>query len=151
MDQKCLCLSCLTLVDLLKDSSTSNTRTKHRLSNPITHFVFNCCLLVLIQMHFNQLRTIQLNTNTFANNLSWEDQIVEDVVVDSGQCTATWSLLFVWVWTSTLRFRQDFTLCAENDMTTSKFLFQFTNQASLDLLESLLLGDWNVDNDSLRN
>jgi hypothetical protein len=115
-----------------------------------THFVFNCCLLVLVQMHFDQLRTIQLHTDTFAYNLSWEDEIVEDVIVHSGECTATWALLFVGVWASALWLGQNFTLGAENNMTSGEFLLQFTDQAGLDLLESLLLGGWNVNDDSLQ-
>jgi hypothetical protein len=116
-----------------------------------THFVFNRCLLVLIQMHFDQLRTIQLNTDTFANNLSWEDEIVEDVVIHGGQCTATWALLFVGVWASALWLRQNFAFSTEDDMTSGEFLLQFTHQAGLDLLESLLLGDWNVNDDCLKS
>jgi hypothetical protein len=115
----------------------------------ITHFVFNCCLLVLIQMHLHQLRAIQFNTNAFANDLSWEDEIFEDAVVNSGQGTASWTLLFVGVWTTAFWLGQNSTFSAENNMTAGEFLLQFTQQTSLDFLESLLLGDWNVNDDSL--
>jgi hypothetical protein len=101
-------------------------------------------------MHLDQLGTVQLHANTLANNLSGKDEIVEDVVVDSGQCTATWALLFVWVGASATWLGQDLTLGAEHNMTAGEFLLQFTHQTGLDLLEGLLFGNWNVDNDSLK-
>lgn len=100
-------------------------------------------------MHLDQLRSVQLNTNALSNNLRWEDKVVEDVIVDSGQGTATGALLFVWVWATTTRLGKDLALSTEHNVTAGELLLQFANQASLDLLESLLLGDWNVDNDSL--
>lgn len=101
-------------------------------------------------MHFDQLRTVQLDTDALSNNLSWEDEIVKNAVVDSGQGAATWALLLVWVGASALRLGQDLAFGAENNMTSRELLLQLTNQASLDLLESLLLGDWNVNDDGLK-
>lgn len=112
--------------------------------------MFNGGLLVLVQMHFDQLRAVQLDANALSDNLSWEDKIVKNAVVDSGQGAATWALLLVWVGASALWLRQDPAFGAENDVTSGELLLQLTNQASLDLLESLLLGDWNVDNDGLK-
>lgn len=86
----------MTLVEQLKGVSTSNTRTIKYLK-PSTYFVFNCCLLVLVQMHFDQLRTIQFHTDALSNDLCWENEIIEDVIIDGCKCTTAWTLLFVWV------------------------------------------------------
>lgn len=101
-------------------------------------------------MHFDQLRTVQLDADALANDLSWEDEIVKNAIVDSSQGAATWALLLVWVGASALRLGQDLAFGTENDMTSGELLLQLTNQASLDLLESLLLGDWNVNDDGLK-
>ena len=116
-----------------------------------TYFVFDSCLLILIQMHLNQLRTIQLHTNALANNFSWEDEIVQDVVIDSCQSAATWALLFVWVRTTTTRFGQNFTFSAEHDMLAREFLLQLTHKTGLNLLERLLFWNWDVDDDGLKD
>lgn len=102
-------------------------------------------------MHFNQLRTIQFHTNALAHNLSWEDEIVEDVVVDSGQGATAWTLLFVGIGATTTGLGQNFTFGAEDDVTAGELLLQFAHQTSLDLLEGLLFGNWNVNDDSLKS
>lgn len=146
-------MSCLTLVGLLKESPTSNTKTKIYCHHwkVFTYFVFDCCLLILIQVNLNQLGTIQFHTDALANNLSWEDEIVENCIVDSSQSTATWSLLFVGIWAAALWLGQDPTLGTEDNVTSREFLLQFTNQTDLDLLERSLLWNGNVDNDSLKD
>lgn len=101
-------------------------------------------------MHFDQLRTVQLDADALSDNLSWEDKIVKNAVINSGQGAATWALLLVWVGASALWLGQDLAFGAENNMTSGELLLQLTNQASLDLLESLLLGDWNVNDDGLK-
>lgn len=113
--------------------------------------MFDGRLLVLVQVHLNQLGSVQLHADTLANNLSGKDEIVEDVVVNSGQCTATWALLFVWVWATTTWLGQDLTLSAEDNVTSGEFLLQFTHQTSLNLLEGFLFWDWNVNDDSLKD
>lgn len=129
---------------------TLSILTNFSTSATVTHFVFNGGLLVLVQMHFDQLRAVQLDADALSDNLSWEDKIVKNAVVDSGQGAATWALLLVWVGASALWLGQDLAFGAEHDVTSGEFLLQLTNQASLDLLESLLLGYWNVDNDGLK-
>lgn len=108
------------------------------------------CLLVLIQMHLDQLRSVQLDTNTLSNDFCWKDEVIEDVIVNSGQGTATWTLLFVWVWATATWFRENLALSTEHNMTAGEFLLQFTNQTGLYLLESLLLWNWNVNDDCLK-
>lgn len=113
--------------------------------------MFNCCLLVLVQVNFDQLGTVQFHTNALSNNLSWEDKIVEDCIVDSGQSAASWSLLFVGVGASTLWLGQNSAFGTEHDVTAREFLLQFAHQSGLNLLEGSLLWNWNVDNDSLKD
>ena len=52
------------------------------------HFVFNVRLLVLVQMNFNKTRAIQTNANSLSDNFSREDQVLQDVVMNSSQSTA---------------------------------------------------------------
>lgn len=111
--------------------------------------MFDGGLLVLVQVNLDQLRTVQLDADTFANDFSWEYQIFQHGIEHSGQCSGTWTLLFQWVACVTLWFWQNFSLSNENNMLSGEFLLQFTNQTGLDLLESLLLWNWNVDNDGL--
>lgn len=111
--------------------------------------MFDGCLLVLVQVHLNQLGSVQLHADALANNLSGKDEIVEDVVVHGSQSAAARTLLFVGVWATATWLGQDLTLSAEDDVTSGEFLLQFTDQASLDLLEGLLFWDWNVDDDRL--
>lgn len=141
----------------IENAATSNTKTQSfaleifaTSHSCYTHFVFNGGLLVLVQMHFDQLSTIQLHADTFADNFSWEHKIVEDGIVHSGQGTATWTLLLVGVWATALRLGKDLAFGAEHDVTAREFLLQLANQTRLDLLESLLLGNWNVNDDCLK-
>lgn len=115
-----------------------------------TYFVFNGGLLVLVQVHLNQLRAIQLDADALANDFSWEDQIFQDGIVDSGQSAGTWTLLLQWISSLTGGLGQNLTFANNNDMFTREFLLQFTNQNDLDLLENLLLGNGNIDDDSLK-
>lgn len=50
-------------------------------------------LLLLIQNHLQNLATIFLGAKSLADNLNWVDEIGEDGVVDSGQCSGAGSLL----------------------------------------------------------
>lgn len=112
--------------------------------------MFNGGLLVLVQVHLNQLRAIQLDADALANDFSWEDQIFQDGIVDSGQSAGTWTLLLQWISSLTGGLGQNLTFANNNDMFTREFLLQFTNQNDLDLLENLLLGNGNIDDDSLK-
>lgn len=61
------------------------------------NLVLNCGLLIFVQMHLDQLGTIELNANAFADNLSGEYQILKDGIIHSSQSAGAWALLFVWV------------------------------------------------------
>ena len=56
--------------------------------SPIIYLVFNIILLALVQVDLDDFRTIQLDSHTFANNLSREAQVLQDTVVNWSQSTA---------------------------------------------------------------
>lgn len=114
-----------------------------------THLVLNRCLLVFIQMHFDHLRSVQHHTNALADNFRWEDEIVEHVFVDSCQRAAAWALLFIHVGAAAKWLGQDLAFSTEHKVTTGELLLQLTHQANLNLLERLLLRNWDEDDDSL--
>lgn len=112
--------------------------------------MFNGGLLILIQMNLDQLGTIQLDANALANDFSWEDQIFQNVVVDSGQSAGTWTLLLQWISGLACGLGQDFTFANDDNVLAREFLLQFTNQNDLDFLESFLCWNWNINDDSLK-
>lgn len=115
-----------------------------------TYLVFNGGLLVLVQVHLDQLRSVQLDAHTLADDFSREDQILQDGIVDGGQSAGSWTLLLVGVTAAALGLGQDTTLADEHDVLAGELLLQLTDQPGLDLLEGLLLGHRDVDHDSLK-
>lgn len=113
--------------------------------------MFDGGLLVLVQVNLDQLRAVELDADTLANNFSGEHQIIEDGIVHGGQGTAAWALLFVRIGTATAWLGHNLTFANEDYVLAGEFLFQFAHQAGLDLLERLLLGNRNVDDNSLKS
>lgn len=112
--------------------------------------MFNGGLLVLVQMNLDQLRAVQLDAHPLADDLSREDQILQNGIVHGSQGAGSWALLLVGVTTTALGLGQDTTLANEHDMFAGEFLLQLTHKTGLDLLEGLLLGYRDVDHDSLK-
>lgn len=52
------------------------------------YLVFNICLLVLVQMNLDKLRSIELHPDALANNFCREHQILKDRIVDSSEGSA---------------------------------------------------------------
>ena len=50
--------------------------------------MFHSGLLGFVQVHLDQARSVQLHSDSFANKFSWENQILQDVVVHGSQGTA---------------------------------------------------------------
>ena len=50
--------------------------------------MFYCGLLVLVEVHLDEARPVQLDADTLTHDLSGEAQILEDSVVHSCQGTA---------------------------------------------------------------
>lgn len=112
-------------------------------------FVFDGRLLVLVEMHLDQLRAVQLDANALANNLGGEHQILEDGVVDRGQRSRTWSLLLQRVACVARRLGQNLAFANEHNVLAGEFLLELAHQTGLDLLEGLLLGHRHIDDDGL--
>lgn len=111
--------------------------------------MFNCGLLILVQVNLNKLGTVQLDADTLSNDLGREHQIFQNGIVHRGEGSRTWSLLLQRVAGVTRWLRQDFTFTYEDNMLAREFLLQLTDQTNLDLLESPLLWHWDVDDNSL--
>lgn len=82
----------------------------------ITHFVFDGGLLVLVQVHLNQLGAVELDTDTLANDFSREDEILQDGIVDSGQSAGAWTLLFQRIARLARRLGQNLALTDDNNV-----------------------------------
>lgn len=72
-----------------------NTTTSQLLINLAISIksMIHTTLLLLIQDDLQNFATIFLGPKSLADNLNWVDQISEDGVVDSGQCSGTRTLL----------------------------------------------------------
>lgn len=106
-------------------------------SETLVHFrvgieaVVNTTTLLLIKHDLQQLLAILLGAQTLANNLNWVDEIGEDGIVDSSECSRTWSLLLLqvagavgalWSWEDTARGDDE-------DVTIGELLLEFAGQA----------------------
>lgn len=120
----------------------------HPPSSP-THFVLDGGLLVLVQVHLDQLLAVELDTDALADDLRGEHQVLEDGVVHGGQGSGAGPLLLQRVPRLALGLGQDLALADEHDLLAAELLLQLTHDADLDLLEGLLLGHGHVDDDRL--
>lgn len=111
--------------------------------------MFNGGLLVLVQVHLDQLLAVQLDADALADDLRGEHEILEDGVVHRGQGSGAWPLLFQRVPRLALGLRQDLALADEHDLLAAELLLQLTDHTDLDLLEGLLLRHRHVDDDGL--
>lgn len=111
--------------------------------------MFDGGLLVLVQMHLNQLGAVELDTDTLANDFSREDKILQDGIVDSGQSAGAWTLLFQRIARLAGWLGQNLALTDDNNVLARELLLQFAHQNDLDLLEHLLLWNGHVDDDGL--
>ena len=59
--------------------------------------MLNLCLLADVQVDLDVPAAVQLDVDSLANDLRWEDQVLQDVVVDHGQCSAARALLLALV------------------------------------------------------
>ena len=85
-----LVLGGTTLRELKSNTTTCESSVDFRVG---IESVINTSLLLLVQNNLENLATVLLGAETLANNLNWEDEIGEDGVVDSSECSGTGSLL----------------------------------------------------------
>merc|ERR1712083_13592 len=110
------------------------------------HLVLNVGLLVLIQMTFEQTSSIQLDPDSFPDNLSGINEIIQNAVVDSLQGAGPGSLLLQLVCLP-CGLGQDGSLSDEHNMLATELLIQLTDQPCLNLPESFQLRNWHEDHD----
>jgi hypothetical protein len=109
--------------------------------------VVNGLSILGVQHDLLDLVTTNQVSDSLTNDLSWEDQILQDLVVNGSQSSGSWSLLSLsgtttWLW-------QDSSLSQEDNVTVSKLLLELTGQLGLNLVESSESWDWNEDSNSL--
>lgn len=99
-----------------------------------------------VQQDLLDLVTTNQVSDSLTNDFSWENQIFQDLIVNSSQGSGSWSLLSLsgfsrWLW-------QDSSFSQEDDMTVLELLFQFSGQLDLDLVVGSQRWDWNKDSQS---
>src|SRR3989338_2475284 len=112
------------------------------------NFVFNRALISLVEVNFEQTRSIETDTDALSNDFSRVYKIFENGFVNSSHGTATRALLeadFV----VTCGFRENATLGNDNNVLTAEFLFQIHHQDVLDFVESSKLDERNKDDNNL--
>lgn len=67
----------------------------------VAYLVFNIGLLVLIQMNFNQVRSIQSHSSSLAYNLRRIAQILQYCIVDSSQSSAVKIEIYIYLYLTT--------------------------------------------------
>ena len=94
--------------------------------------VFDVGLLGLVQVDLEQAGTIQTDPDSLANNLSWVDKVIQDVVVDSLQSSGSWSLLLQLVCLP-CRLGKNSPLGNEDHMLAAELLLELSNQPKIKL------------------
>lgn len=127
----------------------NNLLTSQLVVNSLERFQLVVDLLNVLRVQQDLLDLVTTNqvSNSLTNNFSWENQVFQDLVVDSRQSSGSWSLLSLsrlsgWLW-------QDSSFSQEDDVTVWELLFQFTGQLGLDLVVTSQRWDWNEDGQSL--
>lgn len=100
-----------------------------------------------VQQDLLDLVTTDQVSDSLANDFGWENQVFQDLVVDSSQSSGSWSLLKLsrssgWLW-------QDSSFGQEDDVTVWELLFQLTGQLDLDLVVGSQRWNWDKDGNSL--
>lgn len=101
-------------------------------------------------MNFDQLRSVQLDANTFPNDLGGIHEIFQYRVIHSRQRTRTRTLLLVFRARLTRRLRKDLALAYEYYVLTGELLLQLAHQTRLNFLERFQFRHRNVDDNRLQ-
>lgn len=109
--------------------------------------VVNVLDILGVQQDLLDLVATNQVSDSLTDNFGWENQVFQDLVMNSGQSSRSWSLLGLsrssgWLW-------QDSSFSQEDNMTVLEFLFQFSGQLNLNLVVSSQRWDWNKDSQSL--
>ena len=110
-------------------------------------FVVDLLNVLRVQQDLLDLVTTNQVSDSLTNDFSWENQVFQDLVVNSRQGSGSWSLLSLsrlsgWLW-------QDSSFSQEDDVTVWELLFQFTGQLGLNLVVTRQRWDWDKDSQGL--
>ena len=132
----------LSLLRLLCRELEGDVLTSQLLIHPSKRFqlVLRLRLLRRIQLHLQQLRTIQSVSLSLSHNLSRVHQILEQTRVHGGQRSRTRSRSRK----VCSRHRANSSVTDENNVLVRELLFQLSHQSLLDLMERLQVPVWNV-------
>jgi len=97
--------------------------------------VLHSGLLILVQVDFVEARTVELDANALAHDLSGVDEVIQSVLVDSHQGAAPWALLFGVELGLSRRLRQDLPLSNDDEVLSAELLLELADESRLDLLE----------------
>lgn len=103
--------------------------------------------ILRVQKNLLDLVTTNEVSHSLTDNLGWEHKVLQDLVVDSGQSSGSWSLLGLS--RSTTWLGEDSSLGKEDNVTVSKLLLELTGELGLHLVESSEGWDWNKDGNGL--
>lgn len=93
--------------------------------------VVDASTLLVVKEHLENLLAVRLCSDTLADNLDGVDEITEDSVVDSRECSRTRSLLSLVRSASvgSFRARQDAARSNDQNMTVGKLFLELANDA----------------------
>lgn len=93
--------------------------------------VVNTATLLLVEHDLQQLLAVLLGAQTLADDLNWVDEVVQDGVVDSGECSRSWALLLLQVAgaVGSLGAWQDAAGGDDEDVAVGELLLELTGQA----------------------
>lgn len=108
----------------------------------------NVDLIFVIQVNLENLATINLAPGPLALDLSWVNNILQNSILDGGECPATWpqSLGFL---ITRVGFSEDAPLCNHDNVRPGELLLELAYEAVLDGLEGFVELEWNVDDNCL--
>lgn len=97
--------------------------------------VVNATPLLLVQHHLQDLASILSGPRALANDLHWVDQVGEDGVVHSSECSRARSLLRLAraAAVAALRAREDAAGGDDEDVAVRELLLEFTGETELDV------------------
>jgi len=100
--------------------------------------VINTTPLLLVQHDLENLGAIFLRSDALADNLNWVDEIVQDAVVNGGECAGSWTLLLLRCAAAVgaLWARENATGSNDEDVAVGELLLKLAGEALLRLVPS---------------
>lgn len=108
--------------------------------------MLNIISLGNIQLALYQLAPVDLVLNTLSNDLGRIHNILENVFMDGCESAVSWSLLLGIASTISLGLVNNASESKNENLSTTKLLFQFTNQTVIQLVVSAELAYRDIDN-----